>query len=176
MKTILIYYAASMFASASTLAAPQGEGDVEGNAVELPTFADLKSTTARLRAAGKNSVMLRDATMFDGLPETNVHAVVVLGNPNNAEQIAEAYAAVEVEVAGVDDLQSLQDGLPEEGEQPAPEEQDINVLKARATELDITFPQNIGVERLKVKIAEAEAALAADDSSGDNSGDNSGDE
>jgi hypothetical protein len=169
MKTILIYYAASMFASASTLATPQGEEDVEGTVTGLASFADLKSITARIRTSGKNSVMLRDAAMFDGLPEHNVHAVVVLGHPINSAQIAEAYAQVEVQVTDVDDLESLQDGLPEEAKQPAPEELDINALKARATELDINFPQNIGVEKLKAKIADAEeaAAKAAGDSSDD---------
>ena len=166
MKTILIYYASSMFESASTLAAPQGEEDAGGTTVELSTFEDLKSITKRLRTAGKNSVMLRDAAMFDGLPENNVHTVVVLGHPANAEQIAEAYKTVEVQATGVNDLKSLQDGLPEEGKQPASEEPDLNALKARATELDITFPQNIRAEKLKAKIAEAEAA-AHDDKSGE---------
>lgn len=172
MKTFLIYYAASLVMPMSVVVASEGEGDVEGaseTSIQEPPFtvADLKEVAATIRAETKHSVMLRDASLFDGVPEANVVGVIVLGDVEHGDFIEKTYEAVEVKTRFLEDLEVLKGEMPEAADDDAPEVDELAALKARATELDIQFPSNIGLERLKTKVAEAEAALAAKEAEDD---------
>lgn len=165
MKTYLIYFAASLVMPVAVTVASEGEGDAEGalqTVVQDPPFTveELKDCAATIRGATKASVLLRDASLFDGVPENDVVGVIVLGDVPHGEFIEKTYAAAEVPTRFIEDIEVLKGEMPEEVDEELPEGDELSALKARATELDINFPSNIGLEKLKSKVEAAEAELA----------------
>jgi hypothetical protein len=157
-KNVLMFYAPCI------LAATMGEADDDGNREEFAaeaTISDIKLLTADLRQFTKTSVLVQDAANFRGELESNVSHVVLLGPDDEKclQRVAEAYSEAEVEVSSIENFKEDWGGGAETDGDGVFEKQGLSDLKARATELGVNFPSNIGMAKLADRVLEAEQAL-----------------
>lgn len=150
MQKFLLFYHTAILAVA------------EGQTDAAPTLADVKATRAALSAGKGISVYLRDASSFDGNPESGFDGLLFLGrtedNAEEFERIVEAYAAYEIPHEDVDLHQPEAPGE-DEGDEDAPT--GMAALMAEATDLGLHFSPQIGEETLRKRVEAEKAKRAA---------------
>lgn len=138
MKNIIVYYDPHLL-------------DVDEDGESQETIASIKDKTAALRDKSPGvGVMLRDATTFSEV-EPRTIGVVLLGDADSErlEPVAQAYEAAEIPVVNFGTVDETSFDL--SSEHPVDE---LHSLKARATELGVTFNDAVSEAGLSVAIQE----------------------
>ena len=139
---------------------------VEGEETQTEVDHDAIREIAQKIKPKDGVLLLRSAEAFDGIIETldgnNPGGIMLVGDGPAIDRVKEVYEEAEIGVDGLSYEGFLE--IKEAPEAPPandPFNGDLDLLKARAVELQINFPSNIAYEKLKAKVDEAEEAAKA---------------